>query len=257
MDVRSLICVDEARVYLPLRSPQEVQIIFTYNSLSYQLFLRKLLIALISWSRFQDTSSTAASSVLPHDVHCNFGRITELWEPVSWVFNASSFYFYSLDSNKEQLERICTVVWIFSNMKIVPQVFLGVCRSGHSCWAAVKYPPEPLIFTHWGNFFPPIAQIIHFLEQKHSAFWEHICHLMAGAPWELRWAISNDNSFPFPYLRLQSHFTMFCSGKGIQKCDGSFTPWGVIESFCGASPPKRGKDGKHYQSQVWDPSSRG
>lgn len=169
-------------------------------------------------SRFQDTSSTAASSVLPHDVHCNSGRITGLWEPVSWVSNVCSLYFYYFDSNPRTGENMCSYLDLQQHENwclLIWSLLLSSC----------EVPPSTLDFHPLAKFgFPLIAQIIHFWEQEISAFWEHICHFVAGAPWELRWAINNDNTFP--YLQFQSHCAMPCSGEAIQECDGSFCPWG-------------------------------
>lgn len=115
------------------------------------------------WSRFQGTSSTAASPVLLHDVHCNFGRIKGLWEPVSWVFHVCRFMFILLTPTQEQLETVWTVTWIFSNMKIVPQVFLGIYWSGHCCWA-VKYPQVP--FYWWNLVFLWLLRLSIFENNK-------------------------------------------------------------------------------------------
>lgn len=209
-------CVDEAWVYLLLRPSQEMQIIFTYDSLSYQPFWREWLIALISAADFKVhhlllpplSSHTMYTVILGGSQGCGSQSLECLMSIV---------YIFILLTPTQELERLCAVTWIFSNMKIVPWCLLIWSLLLSSC----EVPPSTLDFHPLAKFgFPLIAQIIHFWEQEISAFWEHICHFVAGAPWELRWAINNDNTFP--YLQFQSHCVMPCSGEAIQECDGSF-----------------------------------
>lgn len=136
MDVRSLICVDEAWVYLPLRSPQEMEIIFNFNSLSYQPFLRKWLIALISEADFKVhhlllpplSSPMMCTVILGGSQGCESQSLECLMSVV--------YIFMLLTPTQVQLERICAVTWVFSNMESVPQVFLGV----DLVTAALQYP---------------------------------------------------------------------------------------------------------------------
>lgn len=141
---------------------------------------------------------------------------------------------------------------------LVPLVFLGVCWSGHCCLAAMKYPPVSLIFTHWWNLF--FLLLLRLSISKNNKF------LLFESVFVISWLENHGNwdelsvmtifSFPFPYLRFQSHFAVPCSGKRIQECDESFCLWGGQASVV-HHLQRGGKDAKYNQSQAWYPSSRG
>lgn len=110
-------------------------------------------------------------------------------------------------------------------------VFIDLVTAAEQ-WSTPRYPSTGEIWFSSDCSGYPFLRTINFV------FWEHICHFMAGAPWELRWAVSNDNTLPFPHLWLWSHYAMPCSGNpGVR--------WIILSlrwaRLCGASPPKRGK----------------
>lgn len=187
------------------------------------------------WSRFQGASSAAASSVLPLDVHCNFGRITGLWDPVSRVVMSVVYIFILLTPTQEQPERICAVTWIFSNMEIAPQIFLGVCCSCHCCCEV------PFIFTHWWNLVSLWLLRLSIFENKKFLLFDTIFVISWLEHQPGNWDELSVMTTPFLFLTSSSSHIMPCLGLGRNP-----GVWWIIlslrwSSLSGASPPKRGK----------------